>query len=51
MATAFKIQVPAHDTGLLRVAQDNAAAAKVSELLQRDLEVVAPVRVRASSGC
>lgn len=39
MATAYRIHVPAQDTGLLKVEQDEATAAKVTELLQRDLEV------------
>ncbi|POR37682.1 Putative nucleosome assembly protein C36B7.08c, partial [Tolypocladium paradoxum] len=38
MATAYQIHVPARDTGLLGVEQDEAAAAKVTELLQKDLE-------------
>lgn len=39
MATPYRICVPAQDTGLLALRQDDAAAAKVSELLQKDLEV------------
>lgn len=39
MGSAFKISVPADNSGLLGYKQDRAAAAKVSELLQRDLEV------------
>ncbi|PNY26018.1 Oxidoreductase AflY [Tolypocladium capitatum] len=38
MATAYQIHVLAPDTGLLAVEQDEATAAKVTELLQRDLE-------------
>ncbi|KFA48125.1 hypothetical protein S40293_09287 [Stachybotrys chartarum IBT 40293] len=38
MGSAFKISVPADNSGLLGCKQDGAAAAKVSELLQRDLE-------------
>ncbi|PHH84271.1 hypothetical protein CDD83_2214 [Cordyceps sp. RAO-2017] len=38
MATPQRIHVSARDTGLLRVEQDDAAAAKVTELLQKDLE-------------
>lgn len=39
MATPYEISVSAPDTGLLAVEQDEAAAARVSELLQKDLEV------------
>jgi hypothetical protein len=39
MATAHQIVIPATDTGLLKFPQDDATAAKVSELLQKDLEV------------
>ncbi|KAH0522217.1 hypothetical protein TsFJ059_006102 [Trichoderma semiorbis] len=38
MATPWQIRVPATDTGLLRWAQTDESAAKVSELLQKDLE-------------
>ncbi|KAM4056057.1 oxidoreductase AflY [Hirsutella rhossiliensis] len=38
MATPYQIRVSPRDTGLLAVEQDEAAAAKVSELLQKDLE-------------
>lgn len=47
MATAYQIQVPARDTGLWKSEQTQEAADKVTELLQRDLEVRAsPGRVR-----
>ncbi|KAI9158734.1 hypothetical protein HJFPF1_06732 [Paramyrothecium foliicola] len=39
MATAFRIQVPPSNTGLLEVKQTDEAAAKVTKLLQEDLEV------------
>lgn len=39
MATPWQIRIPASDTGLLRWKQTGEAAAKVSELLQKDLEV------------
>lgn len=39
MATAYQIQVPARDTGLWKSEQTQEAADKVTELLQRDLEV------------
>ncbi|UKZ83563.1 hypothetical protein TrVFT333_011372 [Trichoderma virens FT-333] len=38
MATPWQIRVPVTDTGLLKWAQTDEAAAKVSELLQKDLE-------------
>ncbi|KAJ6438636.1 HypA protein [Purpureocillium lavendulum] len=38
MATAYRIQVPARDTGLWKADQTQEAATKVTELLQRDLE-------------
>ncbi|RFU72381.1 hypothetical protein TARUN_9877 [Trichoderma arundinaceum] len=38
MATPWQILVPASDTGLLKWKQTDEAAAKVSELLQKDLE-------------
>ncbi|KYK56790.1 HypA protein [Drechmeria coniospora] len=38
MATPYQILVRPQDTGLLRLEQDAAAAAKVTELLQKDLE-------------
>ncbi|KAL7913652.1 hypothetical protein GGI35DRAFT_438183 [Trichoderma velutinum] len=38
MATPWQIRVPATDTGLLGWAQTHESAAKVSELLQKDLE-------------
>lgn len=39
MATPWQIRVPASDTGVLKWKQTDEAAAKVSELLQKDLEV------------
>lgn len=39
MATPHRIQVQPADTGLLKFNQDEAAASKVSDLLQQDLEV------------
>jgi hypothetical protein len=39
MATPHRIQVQPADTGILNFNQDEAAASKVSELLQQDLEV------------
>jgi hypothetical protein len=39
MATAYQINVPVGDTGLLGVKQTESSASKVSELLQKDLEV------------
>ena len=39
MATAFKIQINPNHAGLLGYKYEEAAAAKLSELLQRDLEV------------
>jgi hypothetical protein len=39
MATPWRIRVPASDTGVLKWKQTDEAAAKVSELLQKDLEV------------
>lgn len=39
MATAYKINVPVTNTGLWKFDQKDAAASKVSELLQEDLEV------------
>lgn len=41
MATPWQIRVPASDTGVLKWKQTDEAAAKVSELLQKDLEVFA----------
>ncbi|KAK1538483.1 HypA protein [Colletotrichum paranaense] len=38
MATAYKINVPVTNTGLWKFDQKDAAASKVSELLQEDLE-------------
>ncbi|KAL7931253.1 hypothetical protein V8C35DRAFT_310812 [Trichoderma chlorosporum] len=38
MATPWQIHVPPTDTGLLKWAQTDEAAAKVSELLQKDLD-------------
>ncbi|RDA89992.1 hypothetical protein CP533_2681 [Ophiocordyceps camponoti-saundersi (nom. inval.)] len=38
MATPYRFSVSPADTGLLKVKQDDAAAARVSELLQDDLE-------------
>ncbi|OHE96414.1 HypA protein [Colletotrichum orchidophilum] len=38
MATAYKINVPATNTGLWKFDQTDATASKVSELLQEDLE-------------
>jgi hypothetical protein len=38
MATAYQINVPVGDTGLLGVKQTESSASKVSELLQKDLE-------------
>ncbi|KAM0457835.1 hypothetical protein ACHAPV_006380 [Trichoderma viride] len=38
MATPWQIRVPASDTGVLKWKQTDEAAAKVSELLQKDLE-------------
>ncbi|PTB35431.1 uncharacterized protein TrAFT101_008980 [Trichoderma asperellum] len=38
MATPWQIRVPASDTGLLKWKQTDESAAKVSELLQKDLE-------------
>lgn len=41
MATPWQIRVPASDTGVLKWKQTDEAAAKVSELLQKDLDVFA----------
>ncbi|KAK5993227.1 Questin oxidase [Cladobotryum mycophilum] len=38
MATAYHIQVPVSDTGLLKLKQNDETAIKVTELLQRDLK-------------
>ncbi|KAM0255218.1 hypothetical protein ACHAQJ_005982 [Trichoderma viride] len=40
MATPWQIRIPASDTGLLKWKQTDETAAKVSELLQKDLEIV-----------
>jgi hypothetical protein len=40
MATAYQINVPASDTGLLKVHQPEETARKLSGLLQEDLEVL-----------
>lgn len=49
MATAYHVQVPPTDSGILKFAQTGSSAAKVSELLQKDLEVVhlIPVSITA----
>lgn len=39
MATAYNIKVPVANTGLWKFNQQDASANKVSELLQKDLEV------------
>lgn len=39
MATPFRIDVEAKDSGLLGLKLGNEEAAKVTELLQKDLEV------------
>jgi hypothetical protein len=39
MATPYHIQVGVKDTGLLKINQVESAAAKASDLLQKDLEV------------
>lgn len=41
MATPYKIQVGPQETGLLKYKQTDEGAAKLSELLQEDLEVSA----------
>ncbi|KJZ80508.1 hypothetical protein HIM_00358 [Hirsutella minnesotensis 3608] len=38
MATAYKVLVPAADTGLINIRQNDETAAKLSDLLQQDLE-------------
>lgn len=43
MATPHHIQIEPTDTGILKFAETGTSAAKVSELLQKDLEVPRPV--------
>lgn len=38
MATPYRFNISAADTGLLKIKQDDAAATRVTELLQQDLE-------------
>lgn len=42
MATAYRIQIDPSRIGLLRYKHNKAAAAKLSELLQKDLDVSIP---------
>ncbi|PHH79001.1 hypothetical protein CDD80_5854 [Ophiocordyceps camponoti-rufipedis] len=40
MATPYRFNITAADTGLLKVKQDDAAATRLTELLQQDLELL-----------
>lgn len=51
MATAYKINVPVTNTGLWKFDQKDAAASKVSELLQEDLEVETNHVLHLSDSC